>query len=159
MNNSITNTITRVNFDAARAYIENERARSAWDRGVKDYAADMLDELEENVTGGYVGPDELTDWRTLRAALLNGAESWEWYSWGGCALIYDEDIARKLCTPSELRRTRNGERRPNAREEWLDVQARALRQASWLVGRAIKAATVAVTETVTQDAAQAVTVA
>lgn len=46
------------------------------------------------------------------------------------ALIYNGDIAKLLCSPSELKRTRNGERRPNNREEWLDTQARALAQAA-----------------------------
>lgn len=62
--------------------------------------------------------------------LLNGADNWNQYSRGGCYLVYDADIAELLCTPSELKRTRNGERRPNGREEWLDVQARALHQAA-----------------------------
>lgn len=60
---------------------------------------------------------------------MNGADGWSDYSWGGSALIYNEDIALRLCTPSELKRTANGSKRPNAREEWLDVQARALYQA------------------------------
>ena len=51
------------------------------------------------------------------------------------SLIYNEDIAERLCTPSELKKTRHGERRPNAREEWLDTQARALFQAYNLIGR------------------------
>ena len=66
----------------------------------------------------------------MKAQLLNGASDWSQYSWGGCSLIYDGDIAERLCTPSELKKTRNGERRPNSREDWLDVQARALYQAS-----------------------------
>lgn len=37
--------------------------------------------------------------------------------------------------------TRNGDRRPNSREEWLDVQARALYQAGARVFRAFVAAT------------------
>ena len=43
---------------------------------------------------------------------------------------YGGDIAERLCTPSELKKTRHGERRPNSREEWLDTQARALHQAA-----------------------------
>jgi hypothetical protein len=62
------------------------------------------------------------------------------YSYGGCSLIYDCDIAERLCSPSELKRTRDGERSPNAKEEWLDVQARALYQAARLVMRAAKKA-------------------
>ena len=101
------------------AVLGARRDRSAWDRGVTAYALDMLEELE--VT-------ELTA-RTVERTLLNGAPTWRDYSWGGCALIYDRDIAERLCCPSELRRTRGGERRPNAREEWLDTQARACFQA------------------------------
>ena len=65
--------------------------------------------------------------------MLNGANNWDVYSWGGCSLIYNEDVAKRLCTPSELKKTRNGERRPNSREAWLETQARALRQAWWLI--------------------------
>ena len=46
--------------------------------------------------------------------------------YGACSLIYDEDIAKRLCTPSELKRTNNGDRNPSSRETWLDMQARAL---------------------------------
>ena len=103
------------------------RDRSAWDRGVTAYALDMLEELE--VT-------ELTA-RTVERTLLNGAPTWRDYSWGGCALIYDRDIAERLCCPSELRRTRGGERRPNAAEEWLDTQARACFQAAQRIKRIV----------------------
>lgn len=62
------------------------------------------------------------------------------YNWGGSSLIYDADIAGRLCCPSELKKTRNGERRPNSREEWLDVQARALYQACNRLCRLYRAA-------------------
>lgn len=107
------------------------RDRSAWDRGVTAYAIGMLEELE--------GAPELEGGEQTRALLLNGAGCWEQYSWGGCAYVYDEDIARALCTPSELRRSRCGQRRPNRREEWLDVQARACAQACARILRAIAA--------------------
>lgn len=103
------------------------RDRSAWDRGVTTYAIEMLEELE--VT-------ELTA-RTVERTLLDGAPTWHDYSWGGCALIYDRDIAERLCCPSELRRTRGGERRPNAAEEWLDTQARACFQACIRIKRIV----------------------
>jgi len=111
-----------------RTRIENEHARSAWDRGVNLYACELLDGLDA-VCFDLEGPE------ALRSALLNGADSWDAYSWGGCSLIYDCNIAERLCTPSELKRTRNGERRPNSREEWLDVQARALFQAANRIDR------------------------
>ena len=128
-----TEILTKIEFAAARLMLS--RARSAWGRGVNDYAVDLLDELKEAVAGDWVKPAALQDWKGLCSALLNGADSWSAYSWGGSALIYDYDIAKRLCNPTEYKRTRGGERRPNAREEWLDVQARALRQAAAVVAR------------------------
>ena len=109
------------------AALGSRRDRSAWDRGVTAYAIDMLEGLEV---------EELFP-RTVEKTLLNGAPSWRDYSWGGCALIYDADIAERLCCPSELRRTRGGERRPNAAEEWLDTQARACFQACMRIKRIV----------------------
>lgn len=133
-------TITTITIDELRALIENRKTRSAWDKGVTAYALDLLDDLD-----GY-GYHELyglatLDGCTLTAAMLNGASDWRQYSWGGSSLIYDGDIAERLCTPSELKRTRNDERRPNSREEWLDVQARALNQAARVILRTVRNAT------------------
>lgn len=116
--------------DSVRATIDALNPRSAWDRGVVLYAHDLLDQLEDsaNYNGALPAPGKET-----RDAMLNGAQDWNAYSWGGCSLIYNADIAKRLCCPSELKKTRNGDRRPNAREEWLDTQARALNQACRLV--------------------------
>lgn len=126
-------------YDAMRETIEARKERSAWGRGVQAYAADLVDNLQERAEyeDRTPAPEEVREW------LLNGARSWSEYSWGGSALIYDGDIAARLCTPSELKRTRNGERRPNSREEWLDVQARALHQAANRVIKAYRAALIA----------------
>lgn len=95
--------------------LENRKDRSAWDKGVTEYALELLESLES---------EEVT-----KELLLNGAENWNQYSRGGSSLIYDCDIAERLCTPSELKKKRGGELNPNNNEEWLDVQARALFQA------------------------------
>jgi hypothetical protein len=105
-----------------RAIIETTKTRSAWDRAINAYALELLEEYENNYGSNACAPCE-TD-------LLKGARNWKEYSWGGCSLIYGEDIARRTCSPSELKKTRNGEKKPNSREEWLDVQARALFQAA-----------------------------
>lgn len=112
--------------------------RSAWERGVKAYAGELLTWLRDRITWdrGEGEPSTLESRETVRAALLNGAEDWKQYSWGGCSLIYNGDIAERLCSPSELKRKRGGELKPNAAEDWLDVQARALYQASVKVLRA-----------------------
>ena len=118
---------------AIRENVLDQPARSAWKKGVKQYALDLIDELAEAVKYGWIGPDDICNKRLLEKALLNGAASWPEYSAGGCALIYDGEIAARLCCPSELKRTDNGRRDPNSRETWIDVQARALYQASRLI--------------------------
>ena len=100
--------------------LKTQKARSAWKRGVIAYAFDILDNMEEE--------DAITE-----KNLLNGAENWKQYSYEGCALIYDKDICHRLCTPSEIKKTKDGERRPNKHENWLDTQARALYQAVRLI--------------------------
>jgi len=102
------------------AAIEPIQTRGAWQTAVKTYALELLEEMEGDYTA---------------AKLLNGAENWDQYSHGGCSLIYNADIAERLCSPSELKRKRGGELPPNARESWLDCQARALSQAARCISR------------------------
>ena len=104
--------------------IKNCPAKSAWQKGVKAYALELLEELEGDYTA---------------AKILNGAENWKAYSCGGCSLIYDADIAERLCSPSELKRTKGGERQPSSSETWLDAQARALSQAARMIAKAFAA--------------------
>ena len=108
--------------------------KSTWSKGVSEYSYELLDNVSECIKYGNM--DALANTKLLKDAMLNGADSWAQYSWGGCSFCYDGDIAKALCSPSELKKTRNGSRRPNASEEWLDVQARALYQASLRVIRA-----------------------
>lgn len=122
----------------ARQTLQQRKDRSAWDKGVTVYALEMVEQLAEAAEGGYIDADDLLAPRMLRKALLNGADDWSAYSWGGSSLIYNGDIAARLCCPSELKKTRNGDRRPNSREEWLDTQARALFQAANRVYKALR---------------------
>ena len=109
--------------------------RSAWSRGVHAYAVELVESLDASA--------DLSNETLLNKAMLNGAADWQQYSEGGCALIYDADIAERLCSPSGLTRCKGGERQPNARETWIDCQARALFQASRLVHRAFRKANTA----------------
>ena len=104
---------------------------SAWRRGVLSYAEEIADNLPSDW--------EYSNRNLLEKELLNGADSWNAYSWGGCSFCYDADICEALATPSEQKRTKGGKLRPNSREEWLDVQARALYQACALVKRTARA--------------------
>ena len=93
--------------------------RSTWDCGIAKYAMELITEVDGK---------EITE-----KNLLGGAYDWKEYSYRGWALIYDEDICHRLCTPSEIKKTHNGELRPNNQENWLDTQARALYQAARLI--------------------------
>ena len=117
--------------------INNSKARSAWARGVRDYALDLVETLNQY---DEIDPDDITSRELVERYLLNGASDWTQYSCGGCALICNRDIARRLCTASELKLTRDGQRDPNARETWIDVQTHALYQAARLAEDAIIAA-------------------
>lgn len=114
-------------FEKMNAALEARKDRSAWSKGVTLYAFELVQELQERTEYEGRNPEPGAE---CKLWMLNGAQDWEQYSWGGSALIYDGDIAERLCCPSELKKTRNGERRPNSREEWLDTQTRALRQAA-----------------------------
>lgn len=113
-----------------REAIENEPAHSAWNKGVKLYALELIEGMED-AREFYASPADIKD-------LLNGADNWQQYSEGGSALIYDQDIAERLCNPTEYKCTREGERQPNARETWSDVQTRALFQAERLIMKLAK---------------------
>jgi len=95
---------------------------SKWTTGVNEYAEELREQLEEE----NLYPSQRN--------MLNGAKDWTEYSYGGNSLIYDYDIAERVSTPSYIKsRTRKDgslNQNANARETWLDVQARALYQAS-----------------------------
>ena len=113
-------------YESIKKALRNRAERSAWDKGVTLYALELLEEVKEVCDDTGKDPENVAE---LKSYALNGAKDWKQYSWGGCSLIYDCDIAARLCAPYELKKTQNGAKRPNAREEWLDVQARALFQA------------------------------
>lgn len=119
-------------YNEIKKELEARKDRSAWSKGVTIYALELLEKYQERAE--YEGR-EAADCAEFKAWLLNGADSWEFYSYGGSSLIYNGDIAERLCCPSEYKRTREGERRPNSHEEWLDVQARALYQAACRLSR------------------------
>jgi len=117
-----TQTLNEGLLKALRA----RKGRSYWDRGVLAYAVEMVEAAQVDLRID-----------TALADLLNGARDWKQYAEGGCGLVYDADIAARLCSPSELRRKKGGELQPNGRETWLDVEVRALSQAWRLIRRQI----------------------
>ena len=120
--------ITIETMKKALESLEMRTDRSAWDKGVTVYARELLGDVVKNVAAGYSAAPQTRG--EFERAAMNGADTWRAYSYSACALFYDCDIAERLCTPSELKKTRGGERNPNSRETWLDTQARALFQAA-----------------------------
>lgn len=104
--------------------LENLKTRSAWNKGVLIYAQELLCKYADFCNCGGENAPEFCE-----KTLLNGAVNWLQYAEGGCGLCYDESIAERLCNPSELRRVNGGRKQPNSRENWLQVEARALYQA------------------------------
>jgi len=111
---------------------KGEKARSKWAKAVHEDACWLLENVMVNMEDG----EEVEINEKL---VLNGASDWKQFSWDGSALIYDAEIAEHYCTPSELKKVgfnkenMGVEKQPNTNEEWLDAQARALRQAWWLI--------------------------
>lgn len=112
--------------DTIRTELNARHDRSAWDKAVTLYALDLLEDIQWSANDVERLP---LDGAELEQWALNGANNWHQYSWGGCSLCYDKQIAERVCTPSELKRKHGGMYEPNSRETWLDVQARALHQA------------------------------
>lgn len=111
------------------ANIASLKRRSTWDKGVQQYAIEILESYADlNAT------DLVPEHENLEKALLNGATDWVQYSEGGCALIYTNDIAERLYTPSERRRFRKDW---EYNIEFLKVQAEALDQAFCLIVSAL----------------------
>lgn len=104
--------------------LKGQTERSAWGKAVIIYARELIEDFKE-------------DTPVTRELLLNGARDWNQYSWGGCSLAYNYDIAERLCSPSAFKKCNEGAWKPNRNEEWLDVQARALSQACGRVMRAV----------------------
>lgn len=132
------NNINLGTLEKALETLESRTDRSAWNCGVTLYARELLGDVVENVERAYCAVPQTR--AEFEHAALNGAGTWWEYSYGGLSLIYDCDIAERLCTPSELKKKHGGELNPNSRETWLDTQARALLQAARRAWNAVRAA-------------------
>ena len=122
----MTNTTkTPKTYSEIHTILIQEKPRSSWARGVNNVAMDIVSEILENADGN----DTLHFKRVEDFSHYFYGVSLREAVDGGCFLIYDYDIAENFCTPSELKRVKNGERNPNSRETWLDVMYRGAYQA------------------------------
>ena len=113
--------------------VNNIKTRSAWAKGVKVYAEMHLENFAY-----FCSYDEDVEFN--EETILNGAYSWRHWSESGFGFCYNQQIAETLCTPTELKLTKNGMKEPNKRESWIDVQARAAYQGWIMIKQAINAA-------------------
>lgn len=98
-------------------HILNLQPRSAWNKGVREYATEILRDLDLDILTEGVFDDDF--------------DGWNFYD----TLSRDSDIAWRLCTPSELAHFRNheGEFSSGRHEALIKMQIRALYQAAKLI--------------------------
>nr|DAH29560.1 MAG TPA: hypothetical protein [Caudoviricetes sp.] len=122
----MTNTTkTPKTYGQIHTILIKEKPRSAWARGVNNIAMDIANDIVVEADGNdaphFYSVDDFS--KHFYGVSLREAVD------GGSFLIYDTDIAENFCTPSELKRTKNGEYNPNRSETWLDVMYRGAYQA------------------------------
>lgn len=96
--------------------------RSQWDRGVEFYAHYLAEQLNDNYLSENIEVEDIT------RILLNGTDNWHQFAWDGCGLIYNEDIANTLLTPSQQKRITQADTYGGL--HLLDLEAKALVKAA-----------------------------
>lgn len=130
-----TKTIRDV-IDAIRAH----KCRGKWSEGVKEYALEMLEreDIDADAPADTLNAGELLNHVgaiPIKIGMFHGYGVWGYcrdVSWGGNFRIYNDEVAQTLCTPATIKRKTRKDgtlARPSKSEDWLDLQARALRAA------------------------------
>ena len=127
---------TAKNIQVLANEVNNTKTRSAWDKGVKAYALDILASFEESRQWCEANGESVPELDERTA--LNGAQDWSAWAYGGCGLVYNAYIAERLCTPSELRKLDGGARVPAGADTWCDIEARAAWQAWRMIAEAVR---------------------
>lgn len=96
--------------------------RSQWGKGVEFYAHFLAERLNDN----YL--PEIIEVKDIFKLLLNGAENWHQFAWGGCGQAYNEEIAQTLLTPSQRERITLSDTYRGY--SLLDLEAHALAEAA-----------------------------
>lgn len=126
---------TKTNLTNIENNILATNPRSAWNKGVKAYALDLLANFYDWSKCNEREGEELPTLDEVTA--LNGAKDWSAWAYGGCGLVYDVYICNRLCTKSEQKRYKGGQIVPTPASTWLDLEARAVRQAWGLIARVV----------------------
>ena len=109
--------------------------RGRFYQGVAKYVPEIVDRA--SFEQGELNKLSVTE---FHSRLLNGAETWQHYSEGGCALIYNEDIAKRLFYPHDVERLRKKDFCIGDDScAMISLQARALREAADAITKAFRA--------------------
>lgn len=108
---------------------EHANQRSTWGRAVLTYSIELIENFSPAEITKLIFLAKERDWDAFEKMLLNGAYDWQQYSYGGCSLIYNKDVDIRLNPPSQRGRCSG--------EKLLSYQARALKQAYFLLRKAI----------------------
>lgn len=116
-----------------KTWVESSSCKSHWERAVRDYALEMISQCDKKDITSYKQIPNHCDAKNMTDYALAKA-----LSEGGCFEIYEADIAKRLCTPSQLKKVvhKDGTVRDLPCETWIDVQTRAIYQAILLLSAA-----------------------
>lgn len=136
--------VVNMNIEELEKKIAGYVPRSKWESAVKGYALDMLNNVEDMTRpADSLNLGELVNHCGYTSVKIGTFHAHAWSaakesSEGGNFLIYTQDIAKNLATPSELEKCTRKDgslRDPNPRETWLDCQTRAVFQALLMIHR------------------------
>ena len=117
---------------------KEEKARGTYSKALYSYALELVENMADHHATTQEQRDNLQniDRETLKRLALNGADSWEQYSWGGCSLCYNYDILARLFCPSIVKRYENADSVRGV--HLLDYQKHALAKAFTILYDTIK---------------------
>jgi hypothetical protein len=113
-----------------KTWVESSSCKSHWERAVRDYALEMISQCDKkNITSYKQIPNHCNAMNMTDYAIAKDLSE------GGCFEVYDVDIAKRLCTPSQLKRVtrKDSTVRDLPHETWIDAQTRAVTQAIFLL--------------------------
>ena len=83
---------------------EQKHARGTYQKAIYQYAFELVNNITDNYTTTAEELEHLESITNLQERALNGATSWNQYSWGGCSLCYNYDILCRLFCPSIVKK-------------------------------------------------------
>lgn len=115
--------------------IENEQPKSQYEKAKKYYALEICDNIKNHYNFRNLDKN-LENVENLQEYAMNGADSWSQYSWGGCSLVYNEDILQNIFCKSIAKKYQNADTVRGI--HLLDYQANALVKAFSHIKRILK---------------------